>query len=220
MSPRKESTRPRLSELRLDRLEAGFAGDVEAGARIEGLAFDGADLADRGLAGITFVECLLRDVSLHNADLTGASFVETRMERLSAPVLSAQRSRFRDAEIEGSRIGSAELYDGAWDGTLVRGCKLGFVNLRGAKLADVLFEDCVIEELDLGRANAARVAFDGCTIDSLDVTGAELAHVDLRGSRIGRIGGIEGLRGAIVSPFQAAELAEALAEHLGIAVQD
>ncbi|WP_336854362.1 pentapeptide repeat-containing protein [Sinomonas albida] len=220
MSPRKDSTRPRLTELRLAGLVPGYAGDIAAGERAEGLAFDGADLTARRLVGAAFVECSLADVSAHEADLTGASFVETRIERLGAPSLSAPRSRFRDVELEASRIGSAELYDSTWDAVVVRGCKLGFVNLRAAKLTDVLLVGCTIEELDLGRATATRVAFEDCTLDSFDVTAAELRHVDLRGARLGRVGGIEGLRGATVNPYQAAELAEIMAEHLGISVRD
>jgi uncharacterized protein YjbI with pentapeptide repeats len=220
VSPRQHPTRPRLTELRLGRLDAGYAGDLGAGERAEGLTFDAVDLTDRGLAGVTFVECALDGATFDGADLTGASFVETRIERLGAPSLRAPRSRFRDVELVASRIGSGELYDCTWDGVVVRGCKLGFVNLRAAELTDVLFADCVIEELDLGRAKATRVAFEGCTVDALDVRAAELRHVDLRGARLGRVAGVAGLRGAIVSGFQAAELAEAMAEHLGIAVQD
>lgn len=220
MSPRAESARPRVSELRLNGLVPGYAGDLGPGERAEGLAFDGVDLTERRLAGVAFVECTLGDVTADGADLAGASFVETRIERLGAPSLDAPRSRFRDVELLASRIGSGELYDTTWSGALVRGCKLGFVNLRAAELTDVLFEDCVIGELDLGRAKATRVAFEGCTLETLDVTGAELRHVDLRGARLGRVAGIPGLRGAIVSGLQAAELAEAMAEQLGISVRD
>ncbi|WP_171041443.1 pentapeptide repeat-containing protein [Sinomonas susongensis] len=220
MSPRAESIRPRLTELRLNDLVPGYAGDLDPGGRAEGLSLEGVDLSGLQLAGIAFVECTLDDVTFDGADLTGASFVETRIGRLGAPTLSAPRSRFRDLELGASRIGSAEFYDTNWSGVVVRGCKLGFVNFRAAELTDVLFEDCVIEELDLGRAKATRVAFEGCTLETLDVTGAELRHVDLRGSRLGRVAGITGLRGAIVSGIQAAELAEAMAEQLGIAVQD
>ena len=220
MSPRRESIRPRLTELRLDGLDAGFAADLCPGERVEGLAFDGVDLTDRALAGVALVECALDGVTADGADLTGASFVETRISRLGAPSLAAPRSRFRDVELVASRIGSGELYDTTWDGVVVRGCKLGFVNLRAAELTDVLFVDCVIDELDLGRAKAARIAFEDCTLDALDVTAAELRHVDLRGARLGRVAGITGLRGATVSSLQVAELAELMAEHLGIAVQD
>lgn len=200
MSPRQESTRPRLTELRLEDLDPGYPGDLGPGERAEGLVFDGVDLADR--------------------DLTGASFIETRLARLGAPSLRAPRSRFRDVELVTSRIGSGELYDATWDVVVVRGCKLGFINLRAAQLADVLFVDCVIEELDLGRAKATRVEFENCSIDALDVTAAQLRHVDLRGARLGRVAGITGLRGATVSGLQAAELAEIMAEQLGIVVRD
>lgn len=217
---RKNPGSPRLTDLNLADLEPGDPAEARPGTRVEGFAFRNADFSDRPLTGATFAECIFIDVSLHNAVLAGASFLQSRFERLGAPVLSAPRSRFHGVELEASRIGAAELYESEWDGVLVRGCKLGFVNLRGAELTDVLFVDCTIEELDLGQARAARVSFADCVIDSLDVASAELKSLDLRGARLSRVAGLGSLRGAIVSPTQAAELSEAMAHQLGIEVLD
>ncbi|WP_369046193.1 pentapeptide repeat-containing protein [Sinomonas sp. P10A9] len=211
---------PRLDPLDLSDLVQGFGGDVEPGRRTEGLAFEDVDLAGRQLEASTFSECLFQDVTAHDAGLRSVSFVDCRFVRLSAPSLPAPRSRWRGVEIEASRIGSAELYDGDLSGVLVTGCKLGYVNLRGAKLQDVKFVDCVIDELDLGGATATRVAFEETRVDALDTTGATLEHVDLRGARLHRVAGVDGLRGATLSSVQAVELAELMAERLGIDVRD
>lgn len=218
--PRRDPTVPRLDPLLLEGLEAGFVGDIEPGLRAEGLAFEGVDLTGRELESTTFAECLFQDVTAHDAGLRLASFVDCRFVRLSAPSLPAPRSRWRGVEIEASRIGSAELFDAGLSGVLVSGCKLGYVNLRGATLQDVKFVDCVIDELDLGGATATRVAFEGTQIDALDVTGSTLTHVDLRGARLHRVSGVDGLRGATLSGVQTVELAELMAERLGIEVRD
>ncbi|WP_433875709.1 pentapeptide repeat-containing protein [Sinomonas atrocyanea] len=216
----RDQSAPRLDPLRLDGLDTGFAGDIEPGGRTEGLAFEGTDLAGLALEGTTFAECSFRDVAAHDADLRSASFLDCRLERLGAPRLAAPRSRWRGVEVEASRIGSAELYDGELRGVVLRGCKLGYVNLRGASLQDVLFADCAIDELDLGGARATRVAFEDTTVESLDVTHASLTDVDVRGARLHRVAGVDGLRGAILSSMQAVELAELMAAQLGIDVRD
>lgn len=70
-----------------------------------------------------------------------------------------------------------------------------------------------------GGSRVRRVKVTESEIQTLDVTGARLEHVDLRGALMSTIIGLEGMRGATVSPEQLVELALALAEHLGLQVR-
>ena len=98
----------------------------------------------------------------------------------------------------------------------VRGGRLDLVDLSGAKLTGVAFERCAIGELDLGTVEARDLTFDGCEIDLLDVTGARLVRADITGARIGAVKGVDGLRGATITPAQLVDLAPQMAAHLGI----
>jgi len=140
--------------------------------------------------------------------------------RLNAPVFQAPRARFRDVTIDGSRIGSAELYESYLNSVRFAGSKLGFVNARGAQLIDVSFEGCTIDELDLAGATLTRVSFADTTVRSLRLGGARLTHVDLRGAEFAQIDGFESLRGATLSDYQVGSLAAAFARHLGVVVED
>ncbi|MCX7521406.1 pentapeptide repeat-containing protein [Microbacterium sp. STN6] len=222
MAQRTTTLAPRIDPVRLSGLVDDDGAELGHSAfQEEGKRFSGLDLTGRDLSDATFSECEFIDVSLHQADLQRASVIETTMERVNAPVLSAARSRFRDVVVSGSRIGSGELYDASWQSVRVENCKLGFLNLRGARLLDVLFVDCVIDELDLGGAKAKRVAFAGTSVASLDVTQAELKNVDLRDAQLHAIRGImPGLRGATMSSVQVAQLADTFAAHLGIVVDE
>lgn len=211
---------PKLDAIVLVDLTDGDPESLEARESYDGLRFVSADLSGRALAAASFSECEFLDLSANGCDLRSASFVETRVERLDAPTLTAPRSRFRDVVLQGSRIGSAEFYDVSWQSVHVSNCKLGFVNLRCAELRDVLFTDCTIDELDLGAATAHRVSFVNTTITSLDVTRARLEHVDLRGAELSSLTGIDGLRGATVNPYQVADLATMFARHFGITIED
>ncbi|MET1154669.1 pentapeptide repeat-containing protein [Arthrobacter sp.] len=155
------------------------------------MSFVGAKLDGRCLAGVSFTECTFQDVSVDGADQRSAGFVDVAIERLNAPVFSAEYVEFRN-------------------------CKLGYVNLRGAELQDVLFTGCILDELDLGGAAAHRLAFADSRVRRLDLTAAKLKHVDLRGLEFQELAGLEGLRGAAMTPFQIGELAALFAAHFDI----
>lgn len=194
------------------------ADDLEPDAQLEDLRLDGVDAADRDLSGATFNACALYRPNLHQADLTGATFAETVIEDLQAPVLSAARSHWWGSTLLRPRVGSGELYDGVLRSVLVEAGKLDLVNLRYAKLQDVRFTGCIIDDLDLTQARLTRVAFEDCRIGHLRLSAATLADVDLRNNEIRAIEGLDGLRGAAIDEDQLRLLAPALAAHLGITV--
>ena len=209
---------PRIDALDLRDLVPGDDLDLIPQGRAEGLRFSGIDLGGRDLAGIELSECALDDVHAHGTGWRGAVFSEVAFTRLDAPVFSAPRARFRDVTIDGSRVGSAELYDASLGSVRLSGSKLGFVNARSAQLVDVLFEGCTIDELDLSGASLTRVAFVDTTVRSLILAGSKLGNVDLRGVEFAQIDGFDSLRGATMSDYQVGALAAAFARHLGIAV--
>lgn len=184
------------------------------GLRLDGQSFDGFDLQ-----GSTFSECEFLSPSMSDTALRGARFLDCRFSGLYAPVFRAPRTTFRDVVLEGSRLGSAELYDGAWDSVHVDGGKLDFVNLRSARLSDVLFSNCTIEELDLSGVQATRVAFRDCRIGSMDLSGAVLQDVDLRTTEFRSITHVPGLGGATVDEDQLSMLAPLLAAALGLRIE-
>ncbi|WP_210478790.1 pentapeptide repeat-containing protein [Naasia sp. SYSU D00948] len=209
---------PRIDPLRLPELEEADPAEVVAGAYRETERLAGADLSGRPLQRLVVDSCEWDDVTVADADLTDARFAESLLRRVSAPVLRAAGTEWRDVVLEHSRIGSAELREAEWRSVRLTGCKLGYVGLRGARLTDVLIEDCVIDELDLGGADATRIAVAGTTVTTLDVTAARLRSVDLRGLELSALRGIESLRGVRVTTEQLAQLAPLLAAEHGIDV--
>jgi uncharacterized protein YjbI with pentapeptide repeats len=209
---------PAFDPIVLPELRAADRYDIEAGAMLEAFAFTGMRLETLQLGGARIDGCRFEAVEAGEADLRGATIVETVIERLDVPVVRAARTRWRDVRLEGGRLGSAELYDSEWESVHIIGCKLSFVNLRGSVLRDVQFTDCVIDELDLGACEARRVAFPGSRIRHLDVSRASLSDVDLRGCEFDELTGTGALRGAAIDVDQLSLLAPLLARELGIRV--
>lgn len=210
---------PRLREQRHLGLAAGDETEIRRTAQADRIILEDADLSAADLSGGRLTECVLRAVTLGDADLTAASIVESRWERVNSPHMKAPRSTWRDVTIQDSRLGVAEWHDAGISGLVVRGCKLDLVNLRNAVLADVLFEDCTIGELDISGVRASRVEFSGCTVGTLAAREARLKDVDLRGAQLHRLVGLAGLKGAVISSEQLLDLAPSLAQHLGLVVE-
>lgn len=211
--PRPPTTRP----VALGRLSAP-ADPVESGDHREGERYADGDFTDADWEFTSFTSCEFRRVGLQETRLRGAHFVDVAFADLDCPALSAPRTQWQNVELEGSRIGSAELYDTVWKSVTVSGSKLGYLNARASTWQDVVFTDCLIDELDLGSATVRRLKFERCRIETLDVTGATLSDVDLRDVQLSAVRGLEGLAGTWVTEQQLLELAPLLAAHLRINV--
>lgn len=210
---------PVLEPLVLPELQDADATDLRAHDSYDGRRFTAEDVSGLDLTGVVLTECELLGLTAHETDLRAARVIESRIERLNAPVLTASRATVRDVEVIGSRIGALDVDDAQIRSTRVTGCKLDWVNLRSSQLEDVVFDSCTIGELDLTGATAARVAFVDCRADALALAHAHLADVDLRGLEMREIANIEGMRGATLDAMQATALAATFAGHLGIRVE-
>lgn len=211
--------KPVLGRLVLPDLEDADAEQLEPHESYEGLRIEGGDLSGRDLTGATFTECELVGVTAHTTILQHARLIETRLERLGAPVLDATRCTWRDVELSGSRVGALDIYDAEIRSTRISSSKFDWINLRSSILEDVLFEDCTIGELDLAGVRATRVSFRNCRAGTVALAHAQLKDVDLRGLEIGAIGNLEGMAGATLDPQQVAALAPVFASHLGIRIE-
>lgn len=203
----------------LGALDAGDDDMLDTG-RLDGVAYAGITRDTWQLeSGATVEACRFDGLDLGTWSARGAHLVESVFTGANVPAVSAARGGWRDVEFQGSRLGSLEAFDAAWRGIRFTRCKLGYVNLRGAELLDVAFVDCTIDEMDLLDAAARRVAFDGVRIGTLNASGARLTDVDLRGADLGQVIGMDGLRGATISPDQLQLMAPALAGLAGIVVE-
>jgi uncharacterized protein YjbI with pentapeptide repeats len=185
----------------------------------EGELLADADLSGRDLTGSSFLECELSRLTLTDAQLRGARFVDSLVDAPFAPVLLAARTTWRNCRIENPRWGSAELFDATLDSVELSGGKIDYLNLRNSTLTNVRIENCTITELDLGGFRGTRIALVNCRIETLDVTRANCTDVDLRTSEFSRVNGIDGLRNATIDDQQLSLFAPAFAGHLGIRVE-
>ena len=212
--------RPMLEDLLAGPLTDARPADLLDTDDIERLRIPGG-LADAlVLDGVTVRECLFDGPAGEQLSLRAARLQQVRVAEPQLVAIGGANAQFGDVELVGGRIASLDLHGARLTSVALVGVRLGYVNLRGATLADVVVENCTIDSLDLPAASATRVSFTGTTVKDLDLQGARLADVDLRGLEIGSIGGVEALRGSLISRQQLELLAPTLARALGITVAD
>lgn len=189
------------------------SGDYDA------LAFEGLDLSGQRADRARLTQCGLHECAMDDVCLRNALIAECRWERVTAAALDTGGATWRDVELIQVRIGSLQAYDTDLTRVTVRASRLDLVNLRSAQLTDVIFERCVITDLDLGSSTARRVSFADCRLERVDCFQAELAEVDFSGAEVGSFTDVAQLSGAVISSRQLAELAPAMASHLGVSIE-
>lgn len=131
----------------------------------------------------------------------------------------------QDDPLEGWLFSGMEAAWASADGVelhqcLLRGCVLRMANFSLSKAQDVRFAQCDLTEAALrDLRECKRVEFSACDLRRAELAGTRLAGIDLTTCEIGGNTwgpGLAEVRGAIVTPLQAMELARAL----GVRIQD
>lgn len=189
----------------------GRGADV-AGLRLEGLA--GEVDASHG----SLVETLWETPSLERLDLRGTTLADARWTEPRIGALVARDARWRNVEITGGRIGTADFLRAELDGVVLRDLRIDYLGLPAARVGHVRFVGCRFGTLDLPEAHLDRVAFEECRADEVDTRGLRAAHLDLRGLEALSFTDPAALRSATVTARQAESHGPALAAALGIRV--
>ncbi|MFE9659316.1 pentapeptide repeat-containing protein [Streptomyces sp. NPDC005955] len=186
----------------------------------DGVEFTDLDCSGQDGGGAHFLDCRLSGVTLNETRLTRARIVDTVLSGARGVGTDLAEATLRDAEVVDARLGGVQLHGAHLERVVVRGGKIDYLNLRQARLKDVVFESVVLVEPDFGGATLERVEFHDCVLKGVDFGGARMRDVDLRGAdQLEITRGVEGLRGAVISPSQLLDLAWLFAGELGVRVE-
>ena len=87
-------------------------------------------------------------------------------------------------------------------------CKLDLSLLHDSRLTGCRFHRCDLRETDFQNVSLNKVIFRDCDLRNSRYAGASLSEIDLRGSQVaGMYADANALQGAIVDPFQVADIA-------------
>ncbi len=158
--------------------------------------------------------------SVETLDLTGAILSDVVVGDLSAAELLARDGTWRSVIIRGGRIGTLDVSRGRWDGVVIDGARIDYLAAGGATLRDVEMRGCRVGTFDAPGARIERMRVVSTSVDEFDSREWRIEDLDLRGADVLSFTDVRALRGATLTPEQAAVHSRALAASLGIDVRD
>jgi uncharacterized protein YjbI with pentapeptide repeats len=210
----KKAERPRDAPRRLP--SAGDAAPLTAESLLEGIALEDAHIADIDLSGrrlpslrgsnllferVSFANCEIPSVGLSDVRFVGCDLSNTRL-----PHFEATRVEFLECKLVGMNALACR-----WQDVLLDHCDARFAQLGESRLRRCEIRSIQLREAALGRADFEATVFIDVVLRQADLAEAKLTGIDLRSCDIEGISlRIEDLRGVIVSPSQAMDLARFL----------
>lgn len=149
---------------------------------------DEREWVDRAFTGADLANRVLRGGALHRC-----TFTRCRMTGFQVPEGGLLDVRFTD-------------------------CRIDLAAMRFASLQRVVFEGCLLRELDLTEARLQDVRFEACDLRQAEFGGARASRLELRGCEVEGLGGVDGLRGALVTWPDAVGLLGPLVAAAGLVV--
>jgi uncharacterized protein YjbI with pentapeptide repeats len=224
VAPRRLSSRPigatQVPDFASDELESIEVDGLDARFDLEDVRVCSTSLAKTDAGSGRFARVCLEGIDFGESKLRAVQFTDVIAERIDAANgdwggAQLRRTRFSDARLTGLNLSEARIEEASF-----KACKLEYANFRHSVIKQVSFEDCVLTGVDFQGASLDATLFSGCHLVEADFSKAELSLVDLRGSELALAGSVIGLGGAIIDPLQLMELAQTLAQELGIVVED
>lgn len=137
--------------------------------------------------------CYIRDTVFDTCDLSNID--------LSGAIL--RRVSFRSCKLLGSKFAEARL-----DHVLFSDCPMQLTNLTLTSLKNVGFESCNLENGSLQEIKSSGLYFKNCRLTAASLFRTSLRAMDLTTDEISGIQvALDDLKGAVVTPLQACELA-------------
>ena len=145
--------------------------------------------------------------------LSDLVFLDCNLANLRWGGAAMTRTIFQECQMTGFDVNSSSLLD-----IQFLGCKLSLSSFRFLAKAKVRFVGCEMDGADFHAVDLRDCRFERCILTDSLFHEAKAAGVDLRGSSLTGLQGIDGLRGAVIDQIQLLDLAESLASHAGLTV--
>lgn len=197
---------------------------VESGVTTRDLVLTELELTDQILSGVTteyaelsgsrFTGIRLNESSWRHAGLTDCSF--TRCDFAGADFGACG---WRRVEITGSRLTGTVLATCRIKDTVICDSVIDLGNFRFADLHRVRFEQCRLTGTDFSSASLTDVVFADCDLTEVEFSNSAMTEVRLERCELVRLVGIAGLAGATIGREDLLQVAESLADGLGILVE-
>jgi len=192
---------------RPDRTEAGLPEPLDDHADYEGFMLEGANFDEAAAAGVTFTRIHFQKCDLARTELHHVEFTDVRFQACNLAGVNWESARMARIALEECGLVGARLFDASLDDLSARDSNCDMAIFWKARFSHVCFERCTFRRASFEGADLSGVVFGECDLTGADFRNAKLAATDFRGSCLDGISAeARDLRGAIISPDQAADL--------------
>ena len=162
------------------------------------------------LRGLEFAHCRFEGCSFAGCRMDRLYLKESVLEQCDLSGWTAADATFASVVWQDCRLSGAQLSGSVFRDCALERCAADYLSLSGCTLRGCAFSDCRMPEAFFDGCRPTRLRLSGCLLTGSDFTGTPLKGIDLTDDEIDglRVAGPE-LRGAIVNPAQACELARA-----------
>jgi uncharacterized protein YjbI with pentapeptide repeats len=169
---------------------------------------------------VSIIDAKLEKLEASEANFEKLALTDVLLMRSSVSAANCAESSWRRVKLSNMRASGLKLQASTLRDVTFEGCKLDLSNFRFSKLKNVLFKDCVLDEADFYNAELNNVWFQNCSLQKAEFSAAKCKAVDLRGSEISSLLGVEGLAGATIDSAQLVAISQLLAQSFKIHVSD
>lgn len=178
---------------------------------VRGFHFIDSDITIKPVRSIDFYDCIFENCRFVKNEAEKPAFVDVRFTDCDLSNLNLNGAVFQRAEIERCRATGLLLTSSLANHLFIHDCVCRYFNISASDWHSAAVEDTDCTNAGIQECRLASVKFIRCNL-----TGTEFFHTRLRGIDFttDELQGIavsgDELRGAIVTPFQACELAKLL----------
>ncbi len=182
---------------------------LESEAELRGLRLTGA--ARGGAQSGRFSQILWHEARLGAVSMSRAHFEDTIFRGCDIANLDARQVFASRVEVVECRATGFCAPESDWRDATFRGSNFSLCQFRHAKFERARFQECDLREADFQNADLRGVIFENCDLRGAQFSFAKLQNADMRTCKTEDLSVDAGaLRGLIVSPLQAAQLAAIL----------
>ncbi len=178
--------------------------------RLEESIIHGESYAGVSLKGLDALRCRFVKCDFSGCSMEQAGFRDVWFEACDFSNCDFSRAAFQRAVFQGCKLMGADFVEGSLRHVRFVDCSGGYVNFADAKVLDTAFEQCKLPNAAFLRCRM-NAAFDACDLTQSLFEQTPLKDFDMRTCRLqGLHVTLPDLKGAIVTPVQAADLAALL----------
>lgn len=184
---------------------------VLLGDDVEGRIFEREELLDVAGDRLEFVRCRFIRCRIEPGPVRWLAFKDCVFENCDLSGAMLRKASFLRVEFRDCRMVGTDFSETSMQSVLFQASQMKYANFSRAKMNCVRFEECVMDNAAFYECKNKAVAFAGGSLVEAELGGMPLKDMDMRSTDIRgiRVVGSE-LKGAIVSPVQAMELARIL----------